>query len=48
MASSIVSNSKPSTKRGVQPITFTQDDVVGVHYPHYDTLDVSYGGSKWS
>lgn len=43
MISFIVSNSQPFTKRGVQLITFNQDDAVGVHYPHCDALFVRPG-----
>lgn len=40
MSSFIVSSNEPSNHKGVQPITFTQDDAIGVHCPHCDTLVV--------
>lgn len=38
MESFTVSNGKTSNRRKVQPITFTQNDTTGVHYPHCDVL----------
>lgn len=40
MVSFIVSSNQPSNQRGVQHITFAQDDAIGVYYPHYDALVV--------
>lgn len=40
MASFLVSNSLSSTERRVQPITFIEDDVVGVYYPCCNALIV--------
>lgn len=39
MASYIVNNSSHGA-RNVQPITFTQEDVSGLYYPHYKALIV--------
>lgn len=40
IVSFIVNSSQPSTKRRVQLVTFTLDDVVNVHYPHCNALIV--------
>ncbi|KAL2518792.1 Uncharacterized protein Adt_15039 [Abeliophyllum distichum] len=33
-------NSSPSGSNKVDPISFTEEDMRGVHYPHFDTLVV--------
>lgn len=40
MASFIVNSGQSSNQMEVQPIIFTQNDVVGIYYPHCDGLIV--------
>lgn len=38
MASLIISSGRTFTHSEVQLITFTQDDAIGIHYPHCGSL----------
>lgn len=37
---SYIENNRPQDGRSVEPITFTQKDAFGLHYPHCDALVV--------